>query len=157
MRRKVKHKTFTEPDRRYQSLLVAKLVNKIMWAGKKSIAEKIVYGALVQAEQKLGKPALEVLNTVIENAGPQVELKSRRVGGANYQVPIEIRPERKTTLPVRWIIDAARHGKGKPMEQKLLEELLNAYNNTGTAIKKKQDVHRMAEANKAFAHFAWGK
>ena len=156
MRRKVKYKTTTEPDSKFQSLLVAKLINKIMLSGKRSIAERIVYGALEQAEKQLGKPALELLHTVIENAGPQLELKSRRIGGANYQVPFEVKAERKTTLAIRWIINAARGGKGKPMEQKLLEEMVNAFNNTGAAIKKKQDVHRMADANKAFAHFAWG-
>lgn len=155
MRRPVKHKILVQPDRKYQSLLVASLINKVMFDGKKNVAEKIVYGALGKAEQKTGKTALEVLEKVIDNAGPQVELKSRRIGGANYQVPIEVRGNRRPTLAIRWIIDAARRVKGKPMEEKLTEELINAYNNTGTAVKKKQDTHKMAEANRAFAHFAW--
>ena len=104
----------------------------------------------------MGKPALEILEQVIENAGPQLELKSRRIGGANYQVPFEVKGERRMTLALRWVINAARSVKGKPMLEKLSDELINAFNNTGIAIKKKQDTHRMAEANKAFAHFAWG-
>src|SRR3989344_719174 len=153
MRRKLKKKIIVEPDLKFQSLLIATLVNKIMWSGKKGTSEKIVYGALDDAEKKLGKGALEVMAQVIDNAGPQLELKSRRVGGANYQVPYEVRGERKTTLALRWIIDAARKAKGKPMRTKLAEELINAFNNTGNAVKKKADTHKMAEANKAFAHF----
>ncbi|MEK7506576.1 MAG: 30S ribosomal protein S7 [Patescibacteria group bacterium] len=156
MRRKVKHKILTQPDRKYQSLLVTQFVNKVMTSGKKNAAEKIVYGALAVSEKKLGKPALEILEQVIENAGPQLELKSRRIGGANYQVPFEVKGERRMTLALRWVINAARSVKGKPMLEKLSDELINAFNNTGIAIKKKQDTHRMAEANKAFAHFAWG-
>ena len=155
MRRKLKKKIIVEPDLKFQSLLIATLVNKIMWSGKKGTSEKIVYGALDDAEKKLGKGALEVMAQVIDNAGPQLELKSRRVGGANYQVPYEVRGERKTTLALRWIIDAARKAKGKPMRTKLAEELINAFNNTGNAVKKKADTHKKAEANKAFAHFAW--
>jgi len=155
MRRATKRRQPLEPDRKYNSTLVAGFVNKIMLNGKKNIAEKIVYGALEKLEQKTGKPALEALNTVIDNAGPQLELKSRRIGGANYQVPYEVKGDRKTTLAFRWIIDAARKSKGKAMEEKLLEEMLNAFKNTGAAVKKKQDTHRMADANKAFAHFAW--
>jgi small subunit ribosomal protein S7 len=155
MRRATKRRQPLEPDRKYNSILVAGFINKIMMNGKKNIAEKIVYGALEDAEKKIGKPAMEVLDMVIENAGPQLELKSRRIGGANYQVPYEIKGDRRMTLAFRWIIEAARNGKGKPMEQKLTEELINAFNNTGVAVKKKQDTHRMADANKAFAHFAW--
>ena len=135
--------------------MVAKLINKIMREGKKSAAMKIVYGALEIAEKKIGKPALDVLNQAMDNAGPNMELKSRRIGGANYQVPIEVRPERKVALALRWIIDSSRSGKGKAMKDKLAEEIINAYNNTGGAVKKKLDTHRMADANKAFAHFAW--
>ncbi len=156
MRRPTKHKILIEPDVTYSSLLVTRLINKVMQAGKKTIAEKIVYGALQRAEKQLGKPAMEVLDQVIENAGPQLELKSRRIGGANYQVPFEVKPERRVTLALRWIINAARNAKGKPMETKLFEEIINAYGNSGSAVKKKQDTHKMAEANKAFAHFAWG-
>ena len=126
-----------------------------MYSGKRSTATRIIYGALLIAEEKIGKPALEVLDTAISNTGPNQELKSRRIGGANYQVPIEVKPERKTTLAIRWIVAAARSVKGKAMEQKLAEEIINAFNNTGGAVKKKLDTHRMAEANKAFAHFAW--
>ena len=135
--------------------MVAKLINKIMREGKKSAAMKIVYGALEIAEKKIGKPALDVLSQAMDNAGPNMELKSRRIGGANYQVPIEVRPERKVALALRWIIDSSRSGKGKAMKDKLAEEIINAYNNTGGAVKKKLDTHRMADANKAFAHFAW--
>ncbi len=155
MRRTIKRKIFVEPDRKYQSPLVASFINKVMERGKKTVAEKIVYGALETAEKKLGKPALEIFEAAINNAGPQLELRSRRIGGANYQVPFEVRSGRRTTLALRWIIKAARGVKGKPMVQKLTEELINAFNNTGAAVKKKQDTHRMAEANKAFAHFAW--
>ena len=155
MRRPVKKKSHLEPDIKYSNLLVAKLVNYIMKDGKKAVATRVVYDAFQIAEQKVGKPGLEVFEKALENVSPQMELRSRRIGGANYQVPIEVRPERKTALALRWIIDAARSQKGKPMREKLAEELINAANNTGNAVKKKLDVHRMAEANKAFAHFAW--
>ena len=155
MRRKVTNRNMVEPDLKYSSALISKFINQVMMAGKKSIAQKIVYGALEKAEAKLGKTPLEILDLAIENAGPKVELRSRRIGGANYQVPYETRPERRLALAIRWIIGAARGGKGKPMEIKLSEELMNAYANTGVAVKKKADMHRMADANKAFAHFAW--
>ena len=116
---------------------------------------KIVYDALDLASKKLNKPALEIFEQAMQNAAPNMELKSRRIGGANYQVPIEVRPERKVALAMRWMIDSARSGKGKPIAIKLSEELVNAYNNTGGAVKKKADTQRMADANKAFAHFAW--
>jgi len=155
MRRPVKKRAVIEPDLKYSNLLVAKLINKIMESGKKSIANKIVYGALEKAEKTLGKPAMDVLQQAFDNAAPSMELKSRRIGGANYQVPIEVKPERRTTLAIRWIINSARSAKGKAMQEKLAEEIINAFNNTGGAVKKKADTHRMAEANKAFAHFAW--
>ncbi len=155
MRRPIKKRILTEPDGKYSSILVSKFINKIMHSGKKAIAMKIVYGALEIAEKKLNKPAMEVLDQAIANAAPQMELKSRRIGGANYQVPIEVKPERKITLAIRWMVDSVRNQKGKAMKEKLAEELINAYNNTGGAVKKKADTHRMAEANKAFAHFAW--
>lgn len=126
-----------------------------MQAGKKSVASRVVYDAFEIAEQKAGKSGLEVFEKAMENVSPQMELRSRRIGGANYQVPVEVRPERKVALALRWIIDSARSQKGKPMSEKLAEELINAANNTGNAVKKRNDVHRMAEANKAFAHFAW--
>lgn len=155
MRKPITKKNTVEPDFKYSSPLVAAFINKIMKGGKKTIAEKIVYRALERAEKELGKPALEVLDTAFNNAGPQLELKSRRIGGANYQIPYEVKGERKIALAMKWIIDAARSKKGKPMEVKLAEEIVNACNNTGAAIKKKMDTHKMAEANKAFAHFAW--
>ena len=153
MRRKVTNRNIVEPDLKYSSQLVAKFINQVMKKGKKTIAQKIVYGALASAETKLSKTGLEVLDMAIENAGPKVELRSRRIGGANYQVPYETRPERRLALAIRWIISAAQ--SGKPMQTKLAEELINAVNNTGVAVKKKTDMHRMADANKAFAHFAW--
>lgn len=155
MRRPVKKRITQEPDTQYSSMLVARLINQVMKKGKKTIARKIVYGAMKAAEAKLKKPALEIVETALENAGPQLELRSRRIGGANYQVPYEVRSERRVTLALRWIVGSAQSQKGKGMEEKLAEELINAVNNTGTAVKKKQDMHRMAEANKAFAHFAW--
>jgi len=155
MRRPVAKRHENIADPKYGSVAVSKMINRIMNSGKKAIATRIVYGAMAAAEKTTSKPALEVLQLAIENAGPTMELKSRRVGGANYQVPIEVRPERRLTLAMRWIIEAARSGKGKPMETKLAEELVNAFNNTGTAVKKKADTHRMAEANRAFAHLAW--
>lgn len=126
-----------------------------MGDGKKSAARKIVYGAMAKAEKQLGVSGITIIEKAIDNVGPNMELKSRRVGGANYQVPIEVRPERRLALSIRWIVDAARAQKGKSMEIKLSEELVNAYNNTGNAIKKKLDTHRMADANRAFAHLAW--
>ncbi len=155
MRRPVKKKSHLEPDIKYSNLLVAKLINYVMRAGKKSVASRVVYDAFEIAEQKAGKPGLEVFEKAMENVSPQMELRSRRIGGANYQVPVEVRPERKVALALRWIIESARSQKGKPMSEKLAEELINASNNTGNAVKKRNDVHRMAEANKAFAHFAW--
>ena len=135
--------------------MVAKLINYLMKNGKKAVASGIAYDAFDLIEKKAGKPPLEVFEKAMENVTPQMELKSRRIGGANYQVPIEVRPERKTALALRWIIESARSQKGKPMSERLADELINAANNTGNAIKKKNDTHRMAEANKAFAHFAW--
>jgi len=155
MRRPIKRRAVIEADLKYSNLLVAKLINKVMNSGKKSIAAKIVYGAIEKAEKTVGKPAMDVLQQAFDNAGPTMELKSRRIGGANYQVPIEVRPERRIALAIRWIINAARSSKGKAMEEKLAEEIINAFNNTGGAVKKKNDTHRMADANKAFAHFAW--
>ena len=155
MRRPIKKRSQVEPDVKHSSVLVSKFINHIMQHGKKTIAMKIVYEALELASKKLNKPGLEIFDQAIQNAAPNMELKSRRIGGANYQVPIEVRPERKIALAMRWIIDSSRLGKGKPMAEKLSEEIVNAFNNSGGAVKKKNDVHRMAEANKAFAHFAW--
>ena len=155
MRRPVKKKIRIEPDARYSSMLVSRLINQVLREGKKSIAERIVYNAMKRVEEKMKKPALEVVEQAIENAAPQLELRSKRVGGANYQVPYEVLPDRRITLALRWIVSSARGQKGKDMEIKLADEIVNSINNTGMAVKKKQDMHRMAEANKAFAHFAW--
>ena len=155
MRRPVKKRAVIEPDLKYSNLLVAKLINKIMESGKKSIANKIVYGALEKAEKTLGKPAMDVLQQAFDNAAPSMELKSRRIGGANYQVPIEVKPERRTTLAIRWIINSARSAKGKAMQEKLAEEIINAFNNTGGAVKKKAD--ESGSNNYAVKLFGFGK
>ena len=155
MRRPVKNKRIIEPDIKYSDVLIAKFINKIMQAGKRSVARRILYSALEIAEKQTKKPALEVFEKAMTNVSPVVELRSKRVGGANYQVPVEVRPDRRTALAIRWIVGSARGQKGKPMAEKLAEEFINAFNNTGGAVKKRQDVQRMAEANKAFAHFAW--
>lgn len=155
MRRGQVTKRKIEPDIIHQSALVAKFINYVMKNGDKTKARKIVYGSLENAEKKLGKPALEVLDQVIRNAGPEMELRSRRIGGANYQIPYPVNTERKITLALRWIIGAAHSKKGKAMVVKLTQELIDAFNNTGAAVKRKTDTHRMADANKAFAHFAW--
>ncbi len=156
MRRPVKNRNIVGPDLKYGSVRVEKFINSVMWDGKKSTARKVVYDALdiVKEKQKVENP-LELFETAIRNVGPQMEIRSRRVGGANYQVPREVRPERRQALAFHWILLAARGGKGKPMAEKLAQEIISAANNEGSAIKKKDDTHRMAEANKAFAHFAW--
>ncbi len=155
MRRGQAPKRTVEPDIKHQSVLVAKFVNYIMRSGEKTIAQDIVYDALENAQKKLNKNSLEILEQVIRNAGPEQELRSRRIGGANYQIPYPVKPERKVTLALRWIIEAAKSKKGQPMVEKLTNELIDAFNNTGAAVKKKMDTHRMADANRAFAHFAW--
>lgn len=142
------------PDPRYQNVMVAKFTNYLMHGGGKNIARKVLYGAFDILEQQKKNP-LEVFEQALKNVSPTVEVRSKRVGGANYQVPREVRGERKIALTFRWLINAARSRKGKPMAEKLAQELLEASQNQGTAIKKKMDTHRMAEANKAFAHFAW--
>jgi len=159
MRRKIKNPNIVAPDIIYNSQKLAKFINNIMENmenGKKETARKIVYKAFDIIKEKTNNPnPLEIFDTAIKNAGPSVEVRSRRIGGANYQVPREVRPERRTALAMRWIITAARNKKGAPIHEKLAEELILASNNEGTAIKRKEDTHRMAEANKAFAHFAW--
>ena len=142
------------PDPRFGSVLVAKFINKVMLDGKKETARGIVYRALDQLAEASNMDGLDAFETAIKNVSPLLEVKSRRIGGDNYQVPMEVRPARKVALAYRWIIDAARSRQGKPMQDLLAEELINAFNNTGAAIKKKDDMHRMAEANRAFAHFA---
>jgi len=143
------------PDPVYNSAIVAKFVNQVMRRGKKVAARKVVYGAFDIIKEKTKKDPIEIFEQALKNASPLLEVKSKRVGGATYQVPIEVKGERKLTLAFRWIIGAARGKKGKPMAEKLAAELIDAANNTGVAIKKKTDTHRMAEANRAFAHFAW--
>ena len=143
------------PDPIYNSVLVTKLVNSIMLDGKKGVAQKIVYGAFEIVEQKTGKSGLEAFTTAMENIMPAVEVKTRRVGGANYQVPIGVRPERRTTLGLRWLTNYSRARSEKTMKERLAGELMDACNNTGAAVKKREDTHKMAEANKAFSHFRW--
>ena len=146
------------PDPKYHSELLAKFMNMIMNDGKKSVAERIIYGALDRISEKetnTGDKALELLEQALENVKPVVEVKSRRVGGATYQVPVEVRQTRRQTLAMRWIIDAARKRGEKSMAHRLAHELLEAADNRGTAVKKKEDTHRMAEANKAFSHYRW--
>ncbi len=142
------------PDPATGSVLVAKFINKVMLNGKKETARNIVYKTLDTLAASTNMDRVDAFEQAIKNAAPLLEVKSRRIGGDNYQVPMEVRPARKNALAFRWIIDAARSRQGAPMEKILSEELINAFNNTGTAIKKKEDVHRMAEANRAFAHFA---
>jgi len=156
MRRPVKNRNIPGADLKYNSLRVEKFINSVMWDGKKSTARKVVYDAfdLIQEKTKTENP-VELFETAIRNVGPAMEIRSRRVGGANYQVPREVRPERKQALAFRWILSAARGAKGKPMAQKLAAELIAASNNEGPAIKKRDDTLKMAESNKAFAHFAW--
>jgi small subunit ribosomal protein S7 len=142
------------PDPRYESEVVAKFIHTIMERGKKTVARKVVYTSFKLIEDQVKQPPLQVFEQALKNVGPVVEVKSRRVGGSNYQVPIEVGPKRRQTLAFRWLLAAARSKRGRPMAAKLADELVQASQNQGDAIKKKQDVHRMAEANRAFAHFA---
>lgn len=142
------------PDQKFQSAEIGKLINYVMERGKKTVAQKIVYGMLDIVAEKTKKNPMEVFEEALKNVSPVVEVRSRRVGGSNYQIPVPVRPERRMMLAYRWLIDAAASQKGRPMKEKLASEIINAANNEGSAIKKKQDVHRMAEANRAFAHFA---
>ena len=154
MRKKRVYKKFYQPDVQYNDLTVTRFINYLMREGKKSTAEKVFYGAFSEIKNKTKEEPFEVFKKAIDNASPLLEVVSRRVGGANYQVPREVRPERKFFLACRWIIEAARSAKGKPMAHKLADEIIAASKNDGTAIKKKQNIHKMAEANRAFAHFA---
>jgi small subunit ribosomal protein S7 len=155
MRRRRAEVRKVSPDPVYHDELVTRFINKIMWDGKRSVAQKDFYTALDIIKEKSGKEPLEVLKKAFENVAPVLEVRPRRVGGATYQVPIEVQDPRKTSLGVRWIVDAARSRKGRPISEKLAEEILNAYSNTGTAVKKREDVQKMAEANRAFAHYRW--
>jgi small subunit ribosomal protein S7 len=154
-RRRVAARRETLPDPKYGSELLAKFINMVMKDGKKSVAEKILYGALDSVVEKRGGEPLELLETALENVRPLVEVKSRRVGGATYQVPVEVRPNRRNSLAMRWLIEASRKRSEKSMAYRLAGELMDASENKGAAVKKKDDTHRMAEANKAFSHYRW--
>ncbi|MBQ7413299.1 MAG: 30S ribosomal protein S7 [Alphaproteobacteria bacterium] len=154
-RRHAATKRDVTPDAKYNDVVVAKFMNSLMYDGKKSVAEEILYGAMSELEDKVKKPALEVFKDALNNVKPLVEVRSRRVGGATYQVPTEVRPDRQQALAIRWIIGAARDRSENTMQERLFNELQDAYNNRGTAIRKREDTHRMADANKAFAHFKW--
>lgn len=155
MRKKRNYKREHAPDLHNQNVAIGRFINYVMRNGKKAVAEKIVYSAFAMIEKKQKISPVEIFNKALENTSPLVEVSSRRVGGANYQVPRPVRPERQYMLAVRWIINAAKAKKGRPMAEKLADELLAAAANEGAAIKKKLDMHRMAEANRAFAHFGW--
>ena len=143
------------PDAKYQSVIVARLINKVMRCGKKSTAERIVYGALQVVEQQESKAPVSVLEQAVKNATPLLEVKPRRIGGATYQVPVEVRPDRGLSLAMRWLVNSARARTGKSMVEKLAAELSGASKGQGATIKRREDTHRMAEANRAFAHFRW--
>jgi len=156
MRRKKAVQRKISPDPKYGSELAAKFINNLMKGGKKSIAQNIFYNAFDTVTKKIKKDnPIEILEQAIRNASPLLEVKSRRVGGANYQVPYEVKGGRREALAMRWIIDASRKKKGKSMKEKLAQELIDAFNNDGEAVKKKEQTHKIAEANRAFAHFAW--
>ena len=144
-----------EPDPVYRSVLVTQVVNKVLWRGKKGAARRIVYGAMDTVEQRTGSDPLTVLKRAVDNIRPSVEVRSRRVGGSSYQVPVEVRPRRGQTLAVRWLVEFARKRKEPTMAMRLANEILDAANRTGSAVKRREDVHKMAESNKAFAHYRW--
>lgn len=152
-RRRVAAKREVLPDPIYNSIMVTKFINGVMWAGKKSVAESIFYGAMEKVADKTGEEALKVFKRAIDSVAPALEVKSRRIGGATYQVPLEVTKDRRSTLAIRWIVTNARKRGEKTMEDRLVGELLDAANNRGNAVKKRDDVHRMADANKAFAHY----
>ena len=155
MRRRRAHKRLIDPDPRYGDLLVAKFINIVMECGKKSIAERIVYDALDIVKEKTAKEPLEVFRAALDNVRPLLETKSRRVGGATYQVPVSVSEDRGYSLALRWIRSYSRERKGKPMHEKLAQEIIDGFNKTGPSIKKREDMHKMAEANRAFAHYRW--
>lgn len=154
-RRKRAEKREVLPDPKFHSVLVTKFINGLMYAGKKSVAERIFYSAIDRVEEQTKKNGLEVFEKAVENVKPILEVRSRRVGGATYQVPVEVRSDRKQALAIRWIVSFARARSGKSMAEKLAAEFVAAFNKEGNAIKKREDTHKMAEANKAFAHFRW--
>ncbi|CEP77484.1 MAG: 30S ribosomal protein S7 [Defluviitoga tunisiensis] len=155
MRRRKAEKREVSPDPIYGDVLLAKFINRLMYDGKKSLAQNIVYSSLERLAQATKEEPLEAFHKAINNVRPLIEVRSRRVGGATYQVPFEVEENRATSLAIRWIITTAQSKKGKSMVDKLSQELIDAYNNTGAAVKKREDVHKMAEANKAFAHYRW--
>ena len=154
-RRHRAEKREVHPDPKFGDMAVSKFMNYVMYDGKKSAAEKIVYGALDRIEGKLRRPPVDAFKEALDNVMPAIEVRSRRVGGATYQVPVEVRPERRQALAIRWIIAAARGRNDKTMVERLSAELLDASNNRGNAVKKREDTHRMAEANRAFSHYRW--
>ena len=143
------------PDPKFKDLVLSKFMNNLMFDGKKSVSEKIVYGAFDEIEIKMKRPPLEVFHEALDNIKPSVEVRSRRVGGATYQVPVEVRPQRREALAIRWLIKASRDRNEKTMKDRLASELIDAVNTRGSAVKKKEDTHKMAEANKAFSHYRW--
>ncbi len=147
----VRRKTY--PDSYYNSMLVQQFINKLMVRGKKSLAERIVYRAMDLAAQKVQREPLEVFEQALRNVSPSIEVKPRRVGGATYQVPVEVKSDRRISLAIRWVLQSARNRSGRPMHERLAAEIIDAYNNTGATIKRKEDVHKMAESNRAFAHY----
>jgi small subunit ribosomal protein S7 len=155
MRRKIKNKYPVQPESVYESLKVSKLINYVMYDGKKVTAREIVYDCMNKLKEVTKQEPMEVFEAALKNTAPSMEVRSRRVGGANYQVPREVRPERRQALSIKWIVEAARGKKGKPMADKLADEIIAASKNEGEAVKKRENTHKMAEANKAFAHFAW--
>ena len=143
------------PDPKFKDLVLSKFMNNLMFDGKKSVSEKIVYGAFDEIENKMKRPPLEVFHEALDNIKPSVEVRSRRVGGATYQVPVEVRPQRREALAIRWLIKASRDRNEKTMKDRLASELIDAVNTRGSAVKKKEDTHKMAEANKAISHYRW--
>ena len=155
MRRNRAERRPVDPDPRFQSRLVTAFTNKVLMGGKKSVAERIVYSALDRVEGQTGRPGIDVFEQAVRNVTPVIEVKPRRVGGATYQVPVDIRAERRQALALRWLLNAARGRSGRSMEERLAAEVLDAANNTGVAVRRKEETHRMAEANRAFVHYRW--
>ena len=155
MRKKRAAKRYVKPDPKFNDVVVAKFINSLMLEGKKAKARNIIYSAFEIVEEKTKKPGLDVFKKAMSNVAPIIEVRSRRVGGATYQVPIEVRQERGTSIALRWLRDFAQNRKGKPMQEKLADEIISAFKGEGSAIKKRDDTHKMAESNKAYAHFRW--
>jgi small subunit ribosomal protein S7 len=155
MRRGPATRRFIEPDPVFRNLLVAQVINKVLLDGKKNVARSVVYGALEMVERRSGQDPVLVLKRAVDNIKPHVEVRSRRVGGSSYQVPVEVSPRRSTSLGIRWLVGFARRRKESKMSERLANEILDASNNSGAAVKRKEDVHKMAESNRAFAHYRW--